>query len=189
MASAVFRTAVRESPSCCQRVLHARSTRERGNGLCWASRSSGGRERKYSIWRWVNCATTLSLPEALQLTLEVVGEIPEELLGMGSGLLGQLPILLCQVLGATGASGTNVREHRRRQCENCEQDAAERDGASPPERMARCARPHALLFEYPLGRLARLALVALIAACLYYAADDVVCQLDPAHVEPLLDAQ
>ena len=63
------------------------------------------------------------------------------------------------------------------------------DLARAHQRASRREFPLALLGEQPLGRLARLALVAQIAAALDHAAQNVVGELDAAHVEPLLDSQ
>jgi hypothetical protein len=80
-------------------------------------------------------------------------------------------------------------EHRRGPRQHREHDAADRDLPRPDQGLARRAFARALVGELPLGGLACLAFMALIAAGPDHAAQHVVGELDAADVQPLLHPQ
>src|SRR5207302_9710543 len=131
----------------------------------------------------------LESSEALQLPPEVVAEIAEQLLGVAAGLLGERASFLRHALGAMRTLAAEVSQHRRTDRRNCQHRARGRDLPRPQRRAPRRELPGALLREQPLGGLAGLALLALVAAALDDRAQHVVRELDAAQVEPLLDAQ
>src|SRR6185437_13118938 len=131
----------------------------------------------------------LETSEAFQLSHESVGQISQQLLGVGACLLGDRPAVLRHALGSLRPSGADVTEYRSGDRQYREQNATGGNGARPPESALGRLFSRTLVYECALGCLLRFTRFTLIPPRLHDEVEYVVSKHDATHVESLLDAQ
>ena len=127
--------------------------------------------------------------ETFQLAREVIRQVSKEMFGLTARLFGCDARLLRLALGAMGTLVTDIGQNRGGERADGERRTHDGDLPRTHQRAACCEFALALLGEQPLGGIARLALVAQIAAAAHDAAEHVVREFDAADVKALFDPQ
>ena len=118
----------------------------------------------------------------LELGVEILDQEADQLLGVRTRLLR----LLVRRLGTVPVDPAEDRADQR---DEHQARGDHGESARLVQRAPGLGRPFLLRGQLPLGLVARLALVSQVAARAHHAAQDVVRELDAAHVEAFLDAQ
>ena len=135
------------------------------------------------------CGHDVEAADGLELEIKIVQQIDDELLRLAARAFGHRARLLRFQLGFLRALHVEEAEGGARKRTHREHRANRGDLSCTHERLPCRALARALLVELAFGLVARFALVAQVAAGSDHAAQYVVRQLYPAHIEPLLDAQ